>query len=524
MPFNFFSSSQLLPLYPSIGILLLAVILFQANKIRSAIIILFLGILAMGFFMANLDPFLVLWDEQYHALVAKNLAGNPLKPVLYKDPVLPYYFADWTKNHIWLHKQPLFLWQMALSIKLFGANVIAVRLPSVLMHALTSVAIYRIGEVAINRKAGFYGALFFGLAYYQLEHVAGRFTTDHNDVAFLFYVTASLWAWFEYQRSEKPIYLVLTGLFSGGAVLVKWLMGMLVYAVWFFALGADNKKNWLSPKSYAPIVKSALIALAVFLPWQIFIHLKYPVEAAFETNLNTDHFFNVVEGHGGTIWFHFEAISDIYGSGDLIPYLILAGIIFLIVKTKKNVYRVAFIALIALVYLFYSLAATKMTSFTILVSPLIYLGFGVMIDALLSWMDKLAKGSQSIQVLRFAAVIGFGFMCLNLSKIEKNHTMKKPLDNFGRERELAQMEFFRNVLNELGDEKYVVFNADIGVNGNIALMFYGDYMAYGHIPTTGDLELVQANNYKVAIRDDGTLPDYIINNPLIVKLSDEHAN
>ncbi len=524
MPFSFFSNSQLLPLYPSVGMLILAIILFHANKNKLAIIILFLGILALGFFMANLDPFLVLWDEQYHALVAKNLASNSLKPVLYNDPVLPYYFADWTKNYIWLHKQPLFLWHMALSIKIFGANVIAVRLPSVLMHALTSLIIYRIGEVAINSKAGFYGALFFGLAYYQLEHVAGRFTTDHNDVAFLFYVTASLWSWLEYQRSERPIYLVLTGLFSGGAVLVKWLVGMLVYAVWFVALGAESKQNWLFTKSYAPIVISVLIALAVFLPWQIFIHLKYPVEAAFETNLNTEHFFNVVEGHGGTFWFHFDAISDIYGSGDLIPYLILAGIIFLIVKTKKNVYRFAFIAMITLVYLFYSVAATKMTSFTILVSPMVYLGFGVMINTLFNWLDRFTLNSRSILALRIVTVIGFGFMCLNLGKIEKNHTMKKPHDNFGRERELAQMEFFNTVMNELGDENYVVFNADIGVNGNIAFMFFSDYVAYGRVPTPLELKQVWNRNYKIAIRDDGTLPDYILNNSSIIKISGKYPN
>ncbi|NEN24112.1 hypothetical protein G3O08_11430 [Cryomorpha ignava] len=518
MPFSFFSDTQVLPLYPAVVILLLSVILFHSNKNRAAIITLFLGILVMGFFMANLDPFLVLWDEQYHALVAKNLAVNPLKPVLYRDPVLPYYFADWTKNYIWLHKQPLFLWQMALSIKLFGANELAVRIPSILLHALTSVAIYRIGELSINRRTGFYGALFFGLAYYQLEHVAGRFTTDHNDVAFLFYVTASFWAWFEYQRSKKGVCLILIGIFSGGAVLIKWLVGLIIYAVWFFTIGVSNRSNWLSPNAYKPILKSAVISLAVFLPWQIFVHYKYPVEAAFEMNLNTDHFFNVVESHGGDIWFHFRAIYDIYGSGDLIPFLIVGGLILLLIKTKEATHRIAFISFTLIVYGFYSLAATKMTSFTILVSPIIYLGFGTLINSLFTWLDALTKKARIVSILRICAVIGFGFMCLNLSKIEKNHSMKKPLDNFGRERELAQIEFYNAAKNLLGNQNYIVFNADVGVNGNIAFMFYTDYTAYGRIPTQSEIDEVKSKHYKIAIRDDGSLPDYIIADTTVVKI------
>src|SRR5690554_3270454 len=103
MLLSFFSFNQVLPLYPAIGILVLSVLLFHSKKDKSALITLVCGIVMLGFFMANLDPFLVLWDEQYHALVAKNIVSNPLKPMLYADPVLPYDFADWTKNHIWLH-------------------------------------------------------------------------------------------------------------------------------------------------------------------------------------------------------------------------------------------------------------------------------------------------------------------------------------------------------------------------------------------------------------------------------------
>lgn len=519
---SFFLEEQLLPLYPAIGILIISIFLFSAKKEKAAIASLFIGIVVLGLFMANLDPFLILWDEQYHALVAKNMVLNPFKPMLYIDPVLPYDYVDWTSNHIWLHKQPLFLWQMALSIKLFGATELSVRIPSVLMHALTAFAIYRIGTIVINRRVGFYGALIFGVAYYQLELVAGRFTTDHNDVAFLFYVIASIWAWFEYQRSQKGIYLILIGIFSGGAILVKWLVGLIVYAIWFFSLGAASRRNWLSPNAYKPILKSLLITVAVFLPWQIFIHFKYPSEAAYEAELNTRHFFKVIEDHGGDFWFHFRVTSDIYGSGDLIPLLIIAGLVMLLTKTKNPAYRVALFVFPVIIYLFYSIAATKMNSFTILVAPIIYLGFGTLVDSLMNWLEsitgkvKILNAPRVINVLRFCLVIGFSFMCLNLSKIEKNHTMKKPLDNFGREKELAQKDFINSAKALLTDANYVVFNTDIRFNGNVSLMFYTGLPAYGQIPSQEEIQIVKQKNYKVAIRDNGDLPDYIQNDSSIV--------
>ena len=44
------------------------------------------------------------WDERFHALVAKNLIADPLKPTLYRSPAVAYDYRDWTSNHVWLHQ------------------------------------------------------------------------------------------------------------------------------------------------------------------------------------------------------------------------------------------------------------------------------------------------------------------------------------------------------------------------------------------------------------------------------------
>ncbi|MGL5890539.1 MAG: ArnT family glycosyltransferase, partial [Bacteroidia bacterium] len=173
MTFLHFTENQFWPLAISCALLIGSVLFFNTGRLTISLSLLFLGSLALGFFIANLDPFLILWDEQYHALVAKSMMKDPFRPMLYAVPVLEYDYTNWSANHIWVHKQPLFLWQMALSLKLFGVNEMAIRIPSIVMHAFAALMIYRIGKISVSADVGYYGALFFTLAYFPLEMVAG---------------------------------------------------------------------------------------------------------------------------------------------------------------------------------------------------------------------------------------------------------------------------------------------------------------------------------------------------------------
>ena len=116
---------------------------FYKRELVSITLLFFAGIFLCSF-MAILDPFLNTWDEQFHALVAKNCINRPFEPYLYLNHFLPFDYRNWTANEIWLHKQPLFIWQIALSLKLFGINAFAVRIPSIIVMSVIPVFIYRI--------------------------------------------------------------------------------------------------------------------------------------------------------------------------------------------------------------------------------------------------------------------------------------------------------------------------------------------------------------------------------------------
>lgn len=507
----YFTNQQLLWLAGGLVMVLAAVLMWTRGKDFVALALLALGTLFCGFWVAGLDGFLCIWDEQFHALVAKHLVKEPLKPMLYDKPLLDYDFRDWTANHVWLHKQPLFLWLMALSVKFFGASAWAVRLPSVLMHAIGVLMVFRIGALAMNRNAGFYGAVFFGLSYHLLELGAGKFATDHNDSAFLFFVTGSLWSWMDYEaRGRKWYWLVAVGMFAGCAVLVKWLVGLLVYGVWTIVQVATDVKNALKWGSYKAMLASVAVAVLIFVPWQVYVWWAFPAEARYEMGLNTEHFFRAVEGHGGDVWFHLRALRNIYGGGEAVPYLLALGGILVMWKSSSRVYKVGLSAAVLLTYGFYTLAATKMTSFCVIVAPLGFLFLGALAEQLLSALEKALKNRLVLQLITMLGVFAVAVLLLDVGKIERYHTIKYPHDNMNRADDMAQMQLIEQLKTELKGADWVVFDADVRLKGHIAVMFYTDCLAYDFVPSPDQVKRVKAAGYRVAVVNRGDLPEFLL--------------
>lgn len=453
--------------------------------------------------MSFLDPFLIIWDEQFHALVAKNMMDHPFKPMLYKDVFFDYNYQNWTNNHIWLHKQPLFLWQIACSLKIWGVNAFAVRFPDVLMHAILSIAVYRIGKISINEKVGYLGALFMVAAYFPLELIAGRYTNDHNDTAILFYITFSFWSLSEYIRSKKMIWLILTGVFSGCAVLVKWLIGLLVYPCW--ALTAINlkKKTLIDWTTVKHIAFSFTISLLVFLPWQIYTFIAFPAESSFEWLVNFKHLSDPVEGHSGDLFFYFNSMYILYGGGQAVPLILWIGLIMLIIRNKNKKLRLLYASAVLITYFVFSFAATKMISFTVIVSWLFYLSIAVLIYEFTEVIRKHFHANKFlINTLFVTLAIYITFLLFNFNEIRRSHTMWKPGNNHSRYLKINEMNLIDriNSLAFLKDE-ILIFNAP-GFS-HVPIMFFTDYTTYNFMPSRKEIEHVKKLGKKAIILDDG---------------------
>ncbi len=277
------------------------------------------------------DPFLHFWDERYHALVAKNLLDYPFKPMLYSIPLLEYDYKNWAGNHIWLHKQPVPLWAMALSLWTFGKSAFAVRIPSIILSSLGIVFTYKIGKHLFSQKVAIIAAFLFSINGLILELSGGRQATDHIDIFFLGFITIAVYCALKFAATNKGIFNFLCGVFLGLAILSKWLPALIVLPISILALLQSGK---LTMKEIArPFLILLLTVVVTTLPWQLYIHNSFPLEAAREGNYNLLHFTSVLKPHGHPIYYHFDRMRIIFGE---LIYLPVIWLIWITVKKKNN--------------------------------------------------------------------------------------------------------------------------------------------------------------------------------------------
>lgn len=497
-----------------IFVLLLArsVYLYNQNLYKNTIGYLFLAAFAVRLVVADLDMYLHDWDERFHALVAKNLMNDPLRPLLYASPVLDYDYKNWAGNHIWLHKQPLFLWQMALSMKLFGVNVLAMRLPSVLMSALLIFPIFSIGRWVFNAQVGYIAALLFGVAGYQMELMSGVVGMDHNDTAFLFYVTYSIWAFYAYIHSDyKWRWALLAGVLAGCAILCKWLTGILVFSGWGLWLLANpaTRTNW---RAWLQILTAAMAMVAVALPWQIYTHLAFPTEAQYELAFNSRHIWESVEGHGGEWYFYFAHCAKQY---DLIPALLaFVGLVGLL--SKISLTRLPIATYIVLIYGFFSfVAATKVPPYVYVVAPLMYILIAAVLYRLFRNLLQFKYGNWLRGGILLIMVI-FTFRPQELYKVH----LKEGYGSFSytnnKWAKINNTKIYKR-LEELVPPDYVVFNTR--EFEHIDIMFFTKLTAYHWCMNESEYHQLKAKGIKIAAfepRPDYPLPSYLANDSSVL--------
>ncbi|MBL7113236.1 MAG: glycosyltransferase family 39 protein [Bacteroidales bacterium] len=490
-------------------------IVFQALKKTSfSLMLLLSGTFALFLMAASLDPFLNLWDERFHALVAKNLLNHPLLPTLYDDPVVSMAYDRWDRAVIWLHKQPLFLWQIALSFKLFGVSEFSLRLPSVLMSTGLVFFAYRIGYRILNQRTGYIAGLLVATSYHLIELVSGRAEVDHNDVAFLFYVTGSIWAWIEYISSGKRYWIILIGLFSGCAILCKWLVGLLVYAGW----GMYNILVFRQRiDKYLGIGLALLITLAIVLPWQILIFNWYPAEATETLRYNTLHLTTVIEGHGGGFWYYVEHFGNLFGS--VATYLILPSILVFILRIQNRSLGIAFLSMPLLVYLFFSIASTKMPSYPFVVAVPVFIALASAFDTGLEYLKRLPVPAWIFGLLAGILLAVTGYLNLQPKRIVETHAINYPSNHYSPVL-MDNKEIYLELKNTLPDHS-VIFN----VKGRhyVECMFYTGFPSYSLIPTQVQVDELNAKGRTLAIflPTNQKLPDYLLSREDIIYIDQE---
>ncbi len=483
---------------------------------KEAFYLLLFSALLLRLLMAVIDPYLQNWDERFHALVAKNMIEDPFKPMLIKHPLFPYHYADWWNSHIWVHKQPLFLWQMALSMKIFGATTFAIRLPSVIMGTL---AVWMVREIAQrwtrNDETSYMAALLVTTSWYGLEMISGWMSLDHNDFTFYFYITAAIWALTKYFNTMKlwP-WGILTGVLIGCAVLVKWLTAFLVFGGWglYILLSPEYRSTF---KFYLHIFIAFLVSVLVFGPWQLYILKAFPLESAASYAYNKIHIMKDL-GHEGPWYFHFKMLPFVY-TWPLVIMLVMGWMMLLFSKTAAKKYTFTFMAMIAVIFGFFTFVATRMPAFVFPVSGLMMIMMAYSISTITHKAESIvSKNTGSSRWMPWVAIIA-AFICLRPMEMIRHRDKTHEFRNLKLQHTKVYKELSEDII-----KNYVILN--LPPHENLELMFFRGGDAFLSFPEEKVLDSLQQAGYRfAAFKNTPTHPllDYILEDPEVVLIEEE---
>lgn len=479
---------------------------FNKNKHQTGMALLLLSAFLLRILMITLDPYLHEWDERYHALVAKHMIEMPFEPMLFAKHIMAFNPNDWAYTHIWVHKQPLFLWQMAISMKIFGVNTFGLRLPSALLGTIMVWLTYDICRKWIeDKQVAFIAAFLSAFAHYTLELISGAISLDHNDLAFVFYMTCCFWAFTRYVHSDfKMKWALLIGVFAGLSILNKWLVGLLIFGGWVVYLFSSSYR--LDYKKYVHLGVSIVVACIVFIPWQIYIRHAFPVESAIAFEYNRKHLSDDL-GHPGNGFFHFKFLRTAYNNVLLIFFGVGLGWILSSKNANRNISG-AFLSMIAAIFLFFSFfVATKMPAFVYPVSGLVLIiaasGFYGSFGLLFKYLDLSSLHRRQIL---FILTLGLAYISLKPMEIIQD----RDINNVARNNKIHNTSMYKQVDIDALDQRVIL---NCRPYENIELMFFKDVIAYHWYPPENIVDSLQNAGYKFAAfdynNDQQKLPEYI---------------
>ncbi|MEM7572580.1 MAG: glycosyltransferase family 39 protein [Bacteroidota bacterium] len=470
-----------------VSFVLLSLLAFSAYRKGNTKIalgaILVLGLI-LRIFIAS-DGYLHEWDERYHALVAKNMMENPFKPMLYTDPVLDYDYRHWTANHVWVHKQPFPLWCMAISMATFGVDEFTLRLPSILISLLAVWATYLIGFHLFGRRVGVLAAFLHAIHGLTLELVGGRVATDHFDVFFQALIEFSVLAAVLHLKLKKVGYLLLMGLFCGLAILTKWLPALIVFPIYCLLYLHYEKR--IDSTLFKNVILALLVTVLIAIPWQLWIHTQFPLEAAWESEYNYRHLGEALEGHERPVLIHFEDMRMIFGE------LVYLPLLFFLYKgvRRKNWKLLSLVVWVFVPYVFFTLVQTKMKAYTLFTSPSIFILTAFLVVFLLHKKVRMQGWRLYLGLITVALLV-----ILPVRYSFERMKLFAPRHENSEEISLLQEE-----LNRLPAEDSILI---FGSRRPIELMFYANrnLMAYEDIPTDQEVTDLISRGWMVYYQDE----------------------
>jgi 4-amino-4-deoxy-L-arabinose transferase-like glycosyltransferase len=400
------------------------------NQLMTKFLPVFLVLFVILFFFRLGSTGLIDVDEPRYAEAGREMleSGNW---------IVPYF-----NYHIRFDKPVFYYWLEAVSMKIFGVNEFAARLPSVLSALLCAYFVFYILKTFYGNVSGMLGALIL-MSCFEFSSLS-RFSV--TDMTFSSFITCSLICFFlgynqlsashrffKLQISEFSLWYILAFVFLGLAFLTKGPVSVVIFimvTIPFFW--------WIGKLEYFYRSHSFWIGAFVFfllaLPWYVAVHIATSGEftKVFFGFHNINRYTDVVSGHRGSVFYFFpvvligmlpwtfflpQAINNIFGK----------KLKSLLISTASQLPWFCLWWFI-IIFLFFSFSKTKLLTYILPLFPPLAVVVSLWFMELLNKQQRSLGLTLGLGIFFIFCLIVFYFCLFNLNSILPREVKSLKLD------------------------------------------------------------------------------------------------
>lgn len=324
-----------------------------------------------------------LWDES-------RLFMNAYEMIQDHDILVTHFEGQ---PDMWNTKPPLLIWMQVLSMKLFGLNETAFRIPSALAALFTCILLLWFSVRYLEKPwLGIISAIILMTSTgYVQDHVSRTGDYDCLLTFFLFFSCLHFYLFTE-SGHKKNLYLFFAG--TTLAILTKGVAGfffvpsLAIYTI----IRRKTGMLVLNRHFYAGLSGLALVIAGYYLLRES----QNPgyLSAVFQNELG-NRFLNTIENHQGDFWFYYDALTG----ESFAPWYVLipAGILCVFFMKDQRLKRISLLLVILMVVYFVliSLAQTKIIWYAAPLYPVISMLAGIVIYFVFQFLTENRQLQQS---------------------------------------------------------------------------------------------------------------------------------
>lgn len=370
------------------------------------------SIIMLGFFLfmfGNGNYTLFDNSEPHYSRVTQELVQH------HDKLTMTFNGADW-----YVHP-PLYFWMLHGLTSVFGWSEFVLRFWEGLFGILGVLVTYQLGKIFFNRRTGLVAAIILASSlYYVVISRLAIFDTILNTFLLLtcYYFLVAI-----KDPQRRLSAMVLSGLWSGLAVLCKGPIGIVQpAAVFFLYILASRQFSIL--KDYR-LWLGLVVAFCIGAPWfanQLMAHGKAFFDIALK-DYTWYRFFDAVEGQGGSKTYYFFVLLGFFPWIMYLPSVIKSAFTKKIWALKHPTDWVTLFSWIFILFsfVFFSMAQTKLPNYIMTIFPFLSL---LIAHDILHTHDKPFLGLSS---LLFPLTSSFAFFLCLVTTIPAPFTVHQPL-------------------------------------------------------------------------------------------------